>query len=366
MVEAHSQRVRLTAERAEIVGRSPVREYAYATTDGEVSNARLHVRGDPEKLGDEIPRRWLELFGAEVVPPNTGSGRMQLAHWMSDAANPLVSRVMVNRIWQQHFGTGLVPTPNDFGTRGALPTHPELLDWLAARFIESGWSIKAMHRLIMHSSAYRQSTGDPSAASHSYAMDVDPNNSLWWRFNRRRLSAEEIRDSLLMACEQLDLRPGGPHPIPAANSWRYTQHEPFANLYETNKRSVYMITLRNRCQQFIGLFDGADPNASTPQRQVTTVPTQSLYFLNDSFFHSQSKLVAKRLMIHADERHRLNELFQIAFQRLPKSSEREFATTFLLNYQSTLTDKPADECAAIAWSALSRVFLSSNEFLYLD
>ena len=163
------------------------------------------------------------------MPPDAGSGRLQLAQWLTDPSNPLTARVMVNRIWQNHFGKGLVQTPNDFGTRGQRPTHPELLDWLAARFMESGWSIKSMHRLILLSAAYRQSRGTCSAG-HAKALAADPNNHLYWRFDRQRLSAEELRDSLLVAGQQLDLSPGGPHPIPPTNTWSFTSTFPLLAL----------------------------------------------------------------------------------------------------------------------------------------
>jgi hypothetical protein len=366
MIAVNAQRAILMTKRNELVAQSPVREFAYAVTEGTVANAKLHLRGDPEKLGDEVPRRWLDLFGGETVSDTSGSGRLQLANWLSDASNPLVSRVMVNRIWQHHFGKGLVPTPNDFGTRGIPPTHPELLDWLAGKFIESGFSVKSMHRLILNSATYKQASERALDPANDPASTIDPNNTLLWRFDRRRLSAEEIRDSLLVASQQLDREPAGAHPFPSTNTWGFTQHGPFSAVYETNKRSIYVVTLRNRRHPFFGLFDGADPNASTPQRQVTTVPTQSLYFLNDPFFHAHADLIARRLMIQSETDQRLDELFQIAFQRLPTDAERSTAATFVSSYMSTVTDDSAKDAAFVAWSALTRAVLASNEHLYLD
>ena len=366
MAEISTQRMQLLAERVDLVTHAPPRELAYAVTEGTVANTRIQLRGDPEKLGDEVPRRWLELFGGQQVSADAGSGRLQLAQWLTDPANPLASRVMVNRIWQHHFGKGLVQTPNDFGTRGQRPTHPQLLDFLAAKFIESGWSIKSLHRQIMFSAAYRQSAGAPSTESHAKAIALDPNNSLYWRFDRRRMTAEELRDSLLVASRQIDVSPGGPHLIPPTSTWTFTQHGPFAGVADTDKRSIYLMTLRNRRPPFMGLFDGADPNATTPQRQVTTVPTQSLYFLNNAFFHDQAEKVTRRILSQPDENSRLNELFRIVFQRLPTTSEREAAAAFLANYTAALTDTPAADLQLVVWSAYSRILLSSNEFLYLD
>ncbi len=366
MADISRQRTQLLAQRADLVAHAPPREVAYAVTEGTAANTRVHLRGDPEKPGDEVPRRWLELFGGQSVPAGSGSGRRELALWLTDPANPLTARVMVNRVWQQHFGKGLVQTPNDFGTRGQLPTHPQLLDWLAAKFIESGWSIKTLHRQIMLSAAYRQSAGDPAAARYAQATAVDPNNNRYWRFDRRRLSAEELRDSLLVVSGQIDMSSGGPHPVPPTSAWSFSQHVPFAGVPETDKRSIYLMTLRNRRNPFMGLFDGADPNATTPQRQVTTVPTQSLYFLNDPFFHGQAEKVARRILTQPDDVSRLNELFRIVFQRTPENSDLDAALAFLTNYISALAETPAADRPLAAWSAYARILLASNEFLYLD
>ena len=161
-------------KRADYPGTIPV---AYAIAEGKPHHARLHKRGDPKTLGNEVPRRFLEVLGSQVVPASAGSGRLELAGWVADAKNPLTARVMVNRIWQHHFGQGLVRTPSDFGTRGIPPSHPELLDWLADRFIRAGWSMKAMHRLIVLSEAYqRDSTGDEKM------IGKDPANIYLGRF----------------------------------------------------------------------------------------------------------------------------------------------------------------------------------------
>jgi len=345
----------------DLVRLQPLRpELAYAVVDGTVKNAKLQLRGDPEKPGPEVPRRWLEVLGGQLVPANSGSGRLQLAGWIASPENPLTARVMVNRIWQNHFGKGLVQSPNDFGARGLPPTHPELLDWLAAEFVASGWSIKHLHKLIVLSAAYQQ-----GSVSRPDALKADPNNDLYWRFDRRRLTGEEIRDSLLVVSGQLDRTPGGAHPFPPEKSWGFTQHNPFNTIYETDRRSVYVISIRNRRHPFLGLFDGADPNATTPQRQVTTVPTQALYFLNDPFFHKQAEKLASRVLVKADDATRLNELFLLALLRSPTAKDRATADAFLSRYSSQLTDPPAER-PKIAWTALTRVVLASNEYLYLD
>ncbi len=345
----------------DMVRLQPLRpELAYAVVEGTAKNTKLHLRGDPEKPGAEVPRRWLEVFGGDIVPANAGSGRLQLAEWITSPKNPLTARVMVNRIWQHHFGKGLVQSPNDFGARGMPPTHPQLLDWLAAEFVASGWSIKHLHKQIVLSAAYQQ-----GSESRPDAVKVDANNDLYWRFERRRLSGEEIRDSLLAVSGQLDRTPGGPHPFPPEKSWAFTQHAPFNTIYETDRRSVYVISIRNRRHPFLGLFDGADPNATTPQRQVTTVPTQALYFLNDPFFHKQADLLAARVLAKPDDAVRLDELFRLTLLRSPTAKDRTNAEAFLNRYTMQLSDPVADR-PKIAWTALTRVLLASNEFLYLD
>lgn len=347
-------------QKAELVRTAPKQEVAFAVAEGKPADARLHLRGDPEKLGEPVPRRWLEVLGGAPITTKIESGRLDLANWIASKGNPLTARVIVNRIWLHHFGKGLVKTPNDFGTRGVAPSHPELLDWLASEFMASGWSIKALHRTIMLSATYRQASFPRSDASK-----VDANNDLYWRFDRRRLSAEELRDSLLTASGQLDDKPGQAHPFPPESTWAFTQHVPFSTIFETNKRSVYLVSVRNRRHPFLGLFDGADPNATTPQRQVTTVPTQALYFLNDPFFHAQAEKLAGRAMARPDAQ-RIDELFRIALQRSPTKTDRDFASAFLDRYRGSLADVPESEQIRAGWAALARVLLASNEFLFVE
>jgi Protein of unknown function (DUF1553)/Protein of unknown function (DUF1549)/Planctomycete cytochrome C len=344
------------------VGRRPM-EMAYAVAEGTPRDARVHLRGDPEKPGAVVPRRWLEVLGGQRLPAgDAGSGRRQLAEWMTAPGNPLVARVMVNRIWQYHFGDGLVATPNDFGMRGQPPTHPELLDWLAAEFVESGWRIKPMHRLIMLSEAYqRASSAAPAGRQGSVHED-----HLYGRFRRRRLGAEELRDSLLQVSGRLDCSPGGPHPFPPESSWHFTQHNPFSADYPTSRRGVYLMVRRNRRDPFLALFDGADPNATTPQRQETIVPTQALYVLNAPFFHEQSERIAEGLLAIADENRRVDAIFRLVLQRGPTTADRDRASRFLTVYAAELPDAAPAERSRLGWAALARVLLGSNEFLYLD
>ena len=360
LATASEKRKELTARRAELMKNAPKQDVAFAVVEGKAADARMHLRGDPEKLGDAVPRRWLEVFGGTPLRDKSASGRLELAGWIASKDNPLTARVMVNRVWLHHFGKGLVQTPNDFGTRGTPPTHPELLDWLAAEFVAKGWSVKALHRAILLSQTYQQ-----SATASADALRLDPTNDRFSRFERRRLTAEEIRDSLLTASGKLDRAPGGAHPFPPEASWSYSQHVPFGTFFESDKRSVYLVQVRNRRHPFLGLFDGADPNATTPQRQATTVPTQALYFLNDPFFHSQAEALAARALAKPDAE-RLSELYRVALQRPATEKERGFATAFLARYGAALADVSVTERPKAAWAALARVLLAGNEFLYVE
>ncbi|MEZ6131073.1 MAG: PSD1 and planctomycete cytochrome C domain-containing protein [Planctomycetaceae bacterium] len=320
---------------------------AYAVVDGEPTNARFQKAGEPEQLGPEVPRRWLSVFGGTQVPEDAGSGRRELSVWVSQ--HPLTARVMVNRIWEWHFGQGLVRSSNDFGTQGEAPTHPELLDFLASRFVKSGYSVKAMHRLILQTEAYQRASATP--------VDADPDNRWLAHFNRRRLTAEELRDSLLTASGQIDLTPGEAHPFPDESTWKFTQHRPFNAVYPTDKRSVYMMVQRQRRHPFLALFDGADPNASTPARETTTVPTQALYFINDPLFHAQAAKLAAAILETPGDEARVRQVYRRLFQREPTQSERQRAAKFLDHYPGEAREK---------WSALSRVLLASNEFIFVE
>lgn len=328
----------------------PVIPVAYAVVEGEARDAALQERGDPKQSREEVPRRWLSVFGAEPVANNAGSGRRQLADWV--AASPLAARVIANRLWQWHFGHGLVRTPNNFGARGQAPTHPELLDYLASQLKAGGCRIKPMHRLIMNSAAYQRSSD-----ADGKTLEADPENRLLARFSKRRLTAEEIRDSLLTASGRLDLSPGEAHPFPPEATWSFTQHNPFTAVYETNRRSAYLMTQRQRRHPYLALFDGADPNSSTGVRQTTTAPTQALYFMNNPFFHTQAGGLSQRVLELNGRRERIDGAFRLVFQRPPTQHERQLAAGFLEKYPGSVEEK---------WAAYARVLLASNEFLHLD
>ena len=269
------------------------------------STPRVFNRGNPLTKGDAVPRQFLSLFGPQK-PFTKGSGRLELAQAIIDPRNPLTARVMVNRIWQHHFGRGLVSTPSDFGKQGSPPSHPELLDWLAQRFIDSGWSIKAMHRLIMLSQTYQQSsqTSDPR----------DPDNRLLARMTPHRLSFEEARDAWLAAAGRLNLRVGGrPEGLFAASNTR---------------RTLYALVDRENVPMVMRTFDFANPDLSIPQRTETTVPQQALFGLNHPFVVQQAKALVQNAAASKSDEAKIRHIYAKLFQRSPTSDELASALAF--------------------------------------
>ncbi len=362
-VEAEWTRIRL--RQSELHARYLNIPKAYAVVEGLPANARIHRKGDPRSLGDEAPRGFLTILGGQQIPKDhKGSGREFLANWITDATNPLTARVMVNRIWAYHFGKGIVQTPNDFGARGKAPTHPELLDWLTLRFIEGGWSIKRMHKLMMLSRAYQLASGDDAKNAA-----VDVGNDYLWRFNRRRLNAEEIRDSILMVSGVLDRSMGAEHPFPPEPTWRFTQHVQFFAVYDTDRRSVYVMQQRLKKHPFFEVFDGADTNATTDNRAQSITPLQALFLMNSLLMHQQSDRFAVRVgMAYDTVRERIDYAFRLAYSRAARLPEIREAQNYLQQTRAELTagGTPVDQVNRKALASYLRVALSSNEFLYVD
>ncbi len=282
-------------ERRKVAEQFPALETAYAIQDGKGHDVRIQRMGEPKMPGDVAPRGFLQVLGGQKVPAeDSGSGRRELADWVASAENPLTARVMVNRLWHYHFGRGIVATTSDFGVRGTPPANPELLDWLAAKFVQEGWSVKAMHRLILLSETYQLATTNISANAA-----VDPENLLHWRQNRRRLDAESISDSVRLISGSLDVTPGGRHPFPHELTYFYRQHEPFHELYPNPKRTVYGMQQRFQKNAYLDLFDGPDGNQQMAERKSTTTSLQSLFLMNSQFLHEQSAAIAERLLAGA-------------------------------------------------------------------
>ncbi|MAI32041.1 MAG: hypothetical protein CMM07_10270 [Rhodopirellula sp.] len=341
----------------------PAYEVAYGVSEADPVNARIQLRGEPYRTSDEVPRRFLEVLGGDLVPPNSpGSGRLELAEWITRPSNPLTARVFVNRVWQWHFGSGLVDTASDFGSRGSLPSHPELLDWLTTEFIDSGWSLKSLHRLIMTSRTYQLASTD-----NAKNLAVDPENRWHWRYSRRSLDAESIRDAMLAVSGQLDRNVPNSHPFPDVNSWGFTIHNPFHAVYDSNHRSVYLMVQRNRRHPYLALFDAADPNQSVASRQPTTTPTQALFLMNSSFVHEQASRFANRINDQpGDDLAKVQWAFEMAHGRIPDRAIIDDAVGFLSTYRKRLDGDNHQQDDVAAWSALARVLLTGNAFLFVD
>jgi hypothetical protein len=258
-----------------------------------------------------------------------------------------------------------VATPNDFGRQGKPPTHPELLDYLASQFVESGWSLKAMHRLMVTSRAYQMAsmTNDEARMTNDQVpMTNDPSNELLGRFNRRRLDAESIRDTLLVLGGNLDSTIAAePHPFPPQQQWDFTQHKPFKAVYETNRRSVYLMTQRIQRHPLMAIFDGPDTGASTGSRPTSTTTLQALYFLNDPFVHEQADRLAARLLSErSDDSGRIKLVYALCFGRPPSDEEIAFCLEYLGRRHATEGQE------SNRWESLVRALFRTNEFIYLN
>lgn len=361
-------RLKKELRRLERRGLPPDMPAALAVQEGKARDAFLQVRGEPDKKGPVVPRHSPKCLSEnpDLQIPEGASGRLEFARWLTRPDHPLTARVMVNRVWQHHFGKGLVGTPNNFGTRGELPTHPELLDYLAARFVESGWSVKAIHRLILSSETYRLSSVDDPAN-----LEKDPSNNSYWHFGRRRLEAEAIRDAIMFSSGGLDLARAGEHPFPAAEEWNWTQHNPFKNIYSTSHRGVYLMTPRFQRHPFLALFDGPDTNTSTESRRASIVPQQALFALNNPFMDQQARLFARRVLAEgSDEAARLRYAHELALGRAPSSAEADKWKIWLAVARAIAGETAANQSEGQreeeAWTSAARVLLSSNEFLYVE
>jgi hypothetical protein len=321
--------------------------------------ANLHVAigGNPGNPGEEAPRRFLSVLNDGEPPAfQKGSGRLELAEAIANPANPLTARVMVNRIWDYHFGAGIVRSTSNFGQLGDRPTHPELLDYLAARFIENKWSIKALHREIMLSATYALSN---EHSAKNYA--IDSGNRFLWRSNLRRLDAEALRDAMLSASGKLDLRVGGPPVWLTENFATRTGPEGDADKYyqptewisdNASRRTIYGFVSRRRTDATMTLFDFPNPAASAEQRFGTSTPLQRLFFLNSDFVIKQAETFAARLAHEPGDEARIHKAYEILFGREPLPKELQMGEAFLQS-------KPG------AWPEYAQVLLSSNEFLFV-
>jgi hypothetical protein len=344
---------------------------AWAVTDkpkaADIGDAFIQVRGEPRNKGDTVPRGFLSVLdrGAPEIPEGA-SGRLQFARWIAAADNPLTTRVIANRIWQHHFGKGIVETSDTFGKQGTPPTHPELLDWLAGEFVRRGWSFKEMHRLILTSKTWQQSSDTTDAKMRS-----DPANTGYWRYPRHRLEAEAIRDAALFVGGRLRLERGGEHPFPKPNEkneYPYTQHRPFLKDYDHELRSVYLPARRLGKHPYMELFDGPDTNECTARRRVSTVPLQALFWMNSDFVRENARGLARRVMAASPETAaRIRAAYELAFGRPPTKKESADLARYVEAYEASVeSGAEPEERELRAWTSLCRILLSSNEFVYVD
>jgi hypothetical protein len=340
---------------------------AYAVGEGKPTNVKIQKGGQPNVLGDLAPRGVLTCLDPHpsFTLPKDGSGRLELAHWLTTGQpGVLAARVMANRIWQHHFGKPIVPTPSDFGLRGTPPTHRELLDWLAREFIASGWSIKAMHRTIMLSKTYQLAAAiDPANA------EIDTANTWYWRFDRRVLDAEALRDTLLDLAASLDRSRPGAHPFPAESTWKFSAHFQFSAVYPSSHRSIYLMVQRLHPHPYLAIFNGPDTSMSTPVRDSASVPSQALFLLNSPFVHDQARQFALRLIEErSDPLERLHLAYLWVYARPPSAEEDDRSLAYIRQYEQLLAEEgvAADRRSAESWSSLVRTLLASNEFVYVE
>jgi hypothetical protein len=312
-----------------------------------IQDARIYVRGNPTQPGRRVPRHFPRALAGEQTPARlSGSGRLELARWIAGADNPLSSRVMVDRLWQHHFGEGIVRTTSNFGRRGELPSHPKLLDWLARRFVESGWSIKEMHRRIMLSAAYQRSSEAEPAL-----VESDPENRLWGRANRRKLAAEELHDGLLALSGRLSNHMGGPADSDASST----------------RRLIYLSSSRADRADFGSLFDRANPALHVERRTTSTVAPQALYLLNHPVVAEQAKSMARRCQAGSarDPAARVVLLYRLVYGRPATAAEIALGCDFIAR---DTAENPAtgDPNGPSSWDRYAQALLLANEFLFVD
>jgi hypothetical protein len=340
----------------------PLPRRGMAMADGTGVNEYVHIQGLHKNHGPEAPRRFLTVLAGDRQPaPEKGSGRLELARRMLDGSDPLLPRVIVNRLWHHHFGKGLVASPDDFGVQGQRPTHPELLDWLASEFVKQGWSLKKMHRLMVLSSAYRM-----ASRSDAKTEEADPLNNLLHRMPIRRLEAEAIRDSMLAVSGRLDRTMYGRGPLPYLTEFSVGRGRPSKSgtLDGDGRRSIYLNVRRNFLNPMFLAFDYPIPFTTIGRRSVSNVPAQALTMLNNPFVIQQAERWSKRVLDESGKstKERITSMYVTAFGRPPTDAETKDALTFL-EEQSEEYGKADDPRA---WADLCHVLFNVKEFIFLN
>jgi Protein of unknown function (DUF1553)/Protein of unknown function (DUF1549)/Planctomycete cytochrome C len=331
--------------------------------EAKIVNGRINVRGNPHQLGPEVPRGFLQV-ATDTVPasvPADHSGRLELAKWLADSANPLTARVYVNRVWAHLFGAGLVRTVDNFGAQGERPTHAELLDWLAVTFVEDGWSTKQLIRRIMLSRVYQL-----ARLNDRQALQADPENKLFWRASRKRVEAEVIRDTILTVSGKLGRARGGSAVTSLGERAVDNDSKGGVSTDANVRRSVYLPVLRNELPQVFEVFDFADPDVSTGKRDETTVPTQALFLMNSPFVMEQSRETAKRLLKLPTDEARVKDLYLRALGREPATDEIDTAVRFVRSFLEKAEPKGKADPSIDAWAGVCRAVFGCTEFRFVE
>ena len=357
---------------------APVQPMAMAAEEGKVEDCRVHIRGDTQSLGDSVPRHFLTVLSRDQVPAISAkeSGRLQFANWLTRTDNPLTARVAVNRIWQEHFGEGLSKTPDNFGLLGDRPLNQPLMDWLAATFMEQGWSIKRLHRTILLSNTYKMSC-TPDATAVKIAETADPDNRLLWKMPRRRMDADAFRDSILKISGNLDLTMGGSLLMTKNHDYVTNDQSANAAVYDSPRRSLYLPIIRNALFDMFQAFDMGDPSMVNASRNTTTVSPQALFVMNSMFMLNQSKALATKQLLadggtdKADvvaDTQRIKLAYLKVYARPPTQVETAKALRYINKYTELVSAHIIDAKLRreAAWSSWCQVLFASNAFIYID
>jgi hypothetical protein len=324
---------------------------------GVIDGLAIHIRGSYRNLGDVIPRGFPEVMvstGNVPIFSRDSSGRLELARWIANASHPLTARVLVNRVWRWHFGRGLVESTENFGVLGDRPSHPELLDYLARWFIESGWSIKELNRLILTSATYRMSSIHPDSQS---ALAIDPENRLRWKYKLERMQAEQLRDSILQVAGRLDSRLGGKS-VPLRNRQFVFDHTSIDHTkYDSIRRTLYLPIIRNHLYSLLEQFDFPDPTMPVGSRNTSLVSVQMLLLMNADWIVDSASLIARRSQEFSSESSgRIQWLFETVLGRAPQEHEKQR----FLDYVSASQGSDNDP-----WVVLAHNLLICSEFIYV-
>ncbi|HEX4131501.1 MAG TPA: DUF1553 domain-containing protein [Pirellulales bacterium] len=360
-IKAKREMQSLQKEMKALQAKAPPRPKAMAVEEAEkIEDCPLCIRGNVHHPGPAVPRGVLQVATTGEAPtmPSDHSGRLELARWIASPENPLTARVYANRVWHHLFGVGLVRTVDNFGTTGELPSHPELVDCLAARLIDSGWSTKRLVREVVLSRAYRMSVAD-----NATARAVDPDNRLLWRMNRKRLDAEELRDAILMVSGQMEWGCGGPVSNTRGNSEKPESSTEYGHVFTDVRRSIYTPAFRNRVMELFEAFDFADPNSVAGRRNTSTVAPQALFLLNSPFVMDQAQLAAERALAEAEltDGQRVECAFRETLGRKPSAREKKVALAAV-----KLDSDASAEARADRWERLFQALFGCIDFRYLE